>query len=37
MPFATLTAAQAILPIDLTALQCVFIGISIVLMPVLDE
>ena len=37
MPFATLAVAQAILPIDLTALLSVFMGISIVLIPVLDE
>ncbi len=35
MPFATLAAPQAILPIDLTALLSVFMGISIVLIPVL--
>jgi hypothetical protein len=33
MPFATLAVAQAILPIDLTALLSVFMGISIVLIP----
>ena len=35
MPFATLDVAQEILPIDLTALLAVFMGISIVLIPVL--
>ena len=35
MPFATFAAPQAILPIDLTALLSVFMGISIVLIPVL--
>jgi len=35
MPFATLVAPQAILPIDLTALLSVFMGISVVLIPVL--
>ena len=35
MPFATLALAQEILPIDLTALLAVFMGISILLIPVL--
>lgn len=35
MPFATLAVAQGILPIDVTALLAVFMGISIVLIPVL--
>ena len=35
MPFATLAVAQAILPIDVTALLSVFMGTSIVLIPVL--
>ena len=35
MPFATLDVTQEILPIDLTALLAVFMGISIVLIPVL--
>ena len=35
MPFATLDVAQEILPIDLTALLAVFMGTSIVLIPVL--
>ncbi len=35
MPFATLDVAQEILPIDLTALLAVFMGISIVLIPAL--
>jgi hypothetical protein len=37
MPFTTLAVAQAILPIYLTTLLSVFMGISIVLIPVLDE
>jgi hypothetical protein len=37
MPFTTLAVAQAILPIDLTALLAVRMAISIVLIPVLDE
>ena len=37
MPFATLAVQQATLPIDLTALLSVFMGISMVLIPVLDE
>ena len=35
MPFATLAVAQTILPIDLTALLGVFMGTSIVLIPIL--
>ena len=35
MPFATLAVAQAILPIDVTALLAVFMGTSIVLIPIL--
>ena len=35
MPLATLDVAQEILPIDLTALLAVFMGISILLIPVL--
>ena len=35
MTFAALAAAQEILPIDVTALLSVFMGISIVLIPVL--
>ncbi len=35
MPFATLAVAQEILPIDLTALLAVFMGVSIVLVPVI--
>ena len=35
MTFAALAAAQQILPIDVTALLSVFMGISIVLIPVL--
>ena len=35
MPFATLALAQAILPIDLTALLAVFMGTSIVLIPII--
>ncbi len=35
MVFATPAVAQEILPIDLTALLAVFMGISIVLIPVL--
>ncbi len=35
MPFATLAVAQEILPIDLTALLAVFMGVSIVLIPVI--
>ncbi len=35
MPFATLDVAQEILPIDLTALLAVFMGTSVVLIPVL--
>ena len=35
MTFAALAAAQEILPIDLTALLAVFMGISVVLIPVL--
>ena len=35
MSLATLDVAQEILPIDLTALLAVFMGISIVLIPVL--
>jgi hypothetical protein len=35
MPFATLAVAQEILPIDLTALLSVFMGVSIVLIPVI--
>ncbi len=35
MPFATLAVVQAVLPIDLTALLAVFMGVSIVLVPVI--
>ncbi len=35
MVFATLAVAQEILPIDLTALLAVFMGVSIVLIPVI--
>ncbi len=35
MPFATLAVVQAILPIDLTALLAVFMGVSIVLVPII--
>ena len=35
MPFATLAVAQEILPIDVTALLAVFMGVSIVLVPVI--
>ncbi len=35
MPFATLAVVQSIQPIDLTALLSVFMGISIVLVPVI--
>ena len=35
MPFATLAVAQDILPIDLTALLAVFMGVSVVLVPVI--
>ena len=35
MPFATLAVAQEILPIDLTALLAVFMGVSVVLVPVI--
>ena len=35
MTFAALAAAQEILPIDLTALLAVFMGVSVVLIPVL--
>lgn len=35
MPFATLAVAQAVLPIDLTALLAVFMGISVVLIPII--
>ncbi len=35
MPIATLAVAQEILPIDLTALLAVFMGVSIVLVPVI--
>ena len=35
MPFATLAVVQAILPIDLTALLAVFMGVSVVLVPVI--
>ena len=35
MPFATLTIVQSVLPIDLTALLAVFMGVSIVLVPVI--
>jgi hypothetical protein len=35
MLFATLAVAQEILPIDLTALLAVFMGVSIVLIPVI--
>ena len=35
MVFATLAIAQEILPIDLTALLAVFMGVSIVLIPVI--
>ncbi len=35
MPFATLAVVQAIMPIDLTGLLAVFMGISIVLVPVI--
>ena len=35
MLFATLAVAQDILPIDLTALLAVFMGVSIVLIPVI--
>ena len=35
MPIATLAVAQAIAPIDLTGLLAVFMGISIVLIPVI--
>jgi len=35
MPFATLAVPQAILPVDLTALLAVFMGTSIVLIPII--
>ena len=35
MPFATLALLQAIQPIDLTALLAVFMGVSVVLVPVI--
>lgn len=35
MPFATLAVAQEILPINLTTLLAVFMGISVALIPVL--
>ncbi len=35
MPIATLAVAQEIRPIDLTALLAVFMGVSIVLVPVI--
>jgi hypothetical protein len=35
MPFATLAVAQEILPIDLTALLAVFMGVSVVLVPII--
>ena len=35
MPFAILAVAQDILPIDLTALLAVFMGVSVVLVPVI--
>ena len=35
MPFATLALVQAIQPIDLTALLAVFMGVSVVLVPVI--
>jgi hypothetical protein len=35
MPFATLAVTQAVLPIDLTALLAVFMGISIILIPII--
>jgi hypothetical protein len=35
MPFATLAVAQEILPIDFTALLAVFMGVSVVLVPVI--
>jgi len=35
MPIATLAVAQGILPIDLTALLAVFMGVSVVLVPVI--
>ena len=35
MPLATLAVTQAVLPIDLTALLAVFMGISIILIPII--
>ena len=35
MPFATLAAVQAVQPVDLVGLLAVFMGISIVLVPVI--
>lgn len=35
MPFATLAVTQAVLPIDLTALLAVFMGTSIILIPII--
>ena len=35
MPFATLTVVQAIQPIDLAELLAIFMGVSIVLVPVI--
>ena len=35
MPFATLALLQAMQPIDLTALLAVFMGVSVVLVPVI--
>ncbi len=35
MPFATLAVVQSIVPIDLTALLAVFLGVSVVLVPVI--
>ena len=35
MPFATLAVAQEILPIDFTALLAIFMGVSVVLVPVI--
>ena len=35
MPFATLAVAQEILPINLTALLAVFMGVSVVLIPII--
>ena len=35
MPFATLAVVQEVLPIDLTTLLAVFMGVSIVIVPVI--